>query len=90
MHVLRGSFVRYDDETNKDLMRQSTYAWPHAFAKLDADAAEILSRYGSNHIHAIPGDHVEELRVVCELLDVDYDGFGSAGLGSAGLGGGQA
>jgi L-fucose isomerase len=81
MHVLRGSFVRYDDETNEDLMRQSTYAWPHAFAKLDADAAEILSRYGSNHIHAIPGDHVEELRVVCELLDVDYDGFGSAGLG---------
>ena len=81
MHVLRGSFVRYDDETNEDLMRQSTYAWPHAFAKLDADEAEILSRYGSNHIHAIPGDHVEELRVVCELLDVDYDGFGSAGLG---------
>ena len=81
MHVLRGSFVRYDDETNEDLMRQSTYAWPHAFAKLDADEAEILSRYGSNHIHAIPGDHVEELRVVCELLDVDYDGFGSAGIG---------
>jgi L-fucose/D-arabinose isomerase len=83
MHVLRGSFVRYDDETNEDLMRQSTYVWPHAFAKMDADANEILSRYGSNHIHAIPGDHVEELRVVCKLLDVDYDGFGSAGSGGA-------
>jgi L-fucose isomerase-like protein len=78
MHVLRGSFVRFDDETNEDLMRQSTYAWPHAFAKMDAEAEEILSRYGSNHIHAIPGDHVEELRVVCDILGMDYDGFGEA------------
>jgi L-fucose isomerase len=78
MHVMRGSFVRFDDETNEDLMRQSTYVWPHAFARMDASADEILSRYGSNHIHAIPGDHVEELRAVCILLDVDYDGFGDA------------
>jgi L-fucose isomerase len=76
MHVMRGSFKRYDDETNEQLMRQSTYEWPHAFARMDAGADEILSRYGSNHIHAIPGDHVEELRVICKLLDVDYDGFG--------------
>jgi len=78
MHVMRGSFERYDDETNEELMRQSTYEWPHAFARMDAGAGEILSRYGSNHIHAIPGDHVEELRVICKLLDVDYDGFGGA------------
>lgn len=44
----------------------------------NAPVEEILSRYGSNHIHAIPGDRVEELRAVCRLLDVDYDGFGSA------------
>ena len=75
---MRGSFVRYDDETNEQLMRQSTYEWPHAFAKMDAGADEILSRYGSNHIHAIPGDHVETLKIVCKHLDIDYDGFGSA------------
>jgi L-fucose isomerase len=78
MHVLRGAFVRYDEEANEELMRQSTYVWPHAFARMDAGADEILSRYGSNHIHAIPGDHIEELKVVCNLLDVDYDRFGSA------------
>ncbi len=78
MHVMRGAFERYDDETNEDLMNQSTYEWPHAFARMEADADEILDRYGSNHIHAIPGDHVEELKVVCKLLDVDYDGFGGA------------
>ena len=78
MHVLRGSFERYDKETNEDLMQQSTYEWPHAFARIDANADEFLSRYGSNHIHAIPGDYVEELRIVCKLLDIDYDGFGGA------------
>ena len=42
MQVLRGAFVRFDDETNEDLMRQSTYAWPHAFAKMDAEAEDPL------------------------------------------------
>ena len=78
MHVLRGRFERYEDETNERLMRQSTYEWPHAFARFDARAEEVLSRYGSNHIHAIPGDRLLELRAVCRLLDVDYDGFGEA------------
>ena len=79
MHVMRGRFERFDEETNEELMKQSTYEWPHAFARMRAETEEILSRYGSNHIHAIPGDHVEELKVVCKLLDVDYDGFGDAG-----------
>jgi L-fucose isomerase len=78
MHVLRGWLEAFDDATNERLMRASTYSWPHAFARFDADAGEVLGRYGSNHIHAIPGDHVATLREVCRLLDVDYDGFGSA------------
>jgi L-fucose isomerase len=77
MHVLRGTFETFDDETNERLMNASTYVWPHAFARFDADVAEVLGRYGSNHIHAIPGDHVDALRNVCRLLNVDFDGFGS-------------
>ena len=78
MQVMRGEFERYDDATNEAMMRQTTYHWPHAFARFDASAEEILTRYGSNHIHAVPGDRVGELRVLCDLLDVDYDGFGGA------------
>jgi L-fucose isomerase len=76
MHVLRGAFERFDDDTNERLMRASSYVWPHAFARLSAAADEILGRYGSNHIHAVPGEHVDELRAVCRYLDVDFDGFG--------------
>jgi L-fucose isomerase len=78
MQVLNGALERFDDGTNERLMRASTYVWPHAFARFEADAAEILGRYGSNHIHAVPGDHVAALRETCRLLDVDYDGFGTA------------
>ena len=46
-------------------MHASTYAWPHAFAQINTTVDEFLSRYGSNHIHAVPGDHIGSLREVC-------------------------
>ncbi|WP_084959242.1 L-fucose/L-arabinose isomerase family protein [Thermoactinospora rubra] len=76
MHVMRGDFELYDDATNEAMARQSTFEWPHAFTRLHAPATEFLGRFGSNHIHAVPGDHVGELKAVCELLDLDFDGFG--------------
>lgn len=76
MHVMRGAFETYDDATNEAMMRQSTYEWPHAFARLRTGAEEFLSRFGANHIHAVPGEYVAELRAVCELLSIDFDGFG--------------
>ena len=79
MQVLRGAFEQFDPDTNEQLMRASTYVWPHAFTRFDATVDEILSRYGSNHIHAVPGDHVGALRGVCRLLDVDFDSIGDLG-----------
>jgi L-fucose isomerase len=76
MHVLRGKLEQFEADVNERLMNASTYVWPHAFARFEADSSEILGRYGSNHIHAVPGDHVLALRHVCTLLDIDFDGFG--------------
>jgi L-fucose isomerase len=78
MHVLKGQIERFDAQTNERLMQASTYVWPHAFVRFEAGPEEILSRYGSNHIHAVPGDHVAALREVCRLLGVDFDPFGVA------------
>ncbi|MCP3804212.1 L-fucose/L-arabinose isomerase family protein [Allokutzneria sp. A3M-2-11 16] len=75
MHLMLGDFETYDDETNTKLMRQSTFEWPHAFARLDAKADDFLSRFGANHIHAVPGDHRAEVRAACELLGVELDEF---------------
>jgi len=76
MQVVPGGFVNFDGDTNDRLMRASTFTWPHAFARLDAPASEILGRYGSNHIHAVPGDIVPELREICRFLDIDFDLLG--------------
>jgi L-fucose/D-arabinose isomerase len=76
MQVLRGAFEQFEPDENERLMRASSYEWPHAFARFTASAEEILGRFGSNHIHAVPGDRVAELREVCRLLDVEFDGFG--------------
>jgi len=73
LQVTRGAFERYDDATNESLARQSTFEWPHAFARLDAPAAQFLSRFGANHIHAIPGDHVATLTATAGLLGIGFD-----------------
>ena len=78
MQVVRGAFQSFDDATNKALGEQSTAEWPHAFTKLNTSATDFISTFGANHIHAIPGDHVDELKAVCTLLDIDYQGMGDA------------
>lgn len=78
MQVLKGEIVALDAGTTERLMRASTYEWPHAFVRMAADHEEVLSRFGANHIHAVPGDHLQALRAFCHLADVDYDGFGEA------------
>jgi L-fucose isomerase len=77
MQVARGAFERYDDATNEALGRQSTFEWPHAFARLQTSPDVFLSRFGANHVHAVPGDHVAALESVCTLLDIDYQYLGS-------------
>jgi L-fucose isomerase len=55
MQVTKGRFEVYDDEKNEALIYQSTYVWPHAFTWMDASAEAFPSRFGANHIHAVPG-----------------------------------
>ncbi|MFD9890129.1 L-fucose/L-arabinose isomerase family protein [Amycolatopsis sp. NPDC059027] len=75
LQLMLGEFENYDEPTTAALTAQSTPEWPHAFARLDAPAETFLSRFGANHIHAIPGDCRAELRAVCELLDITLDEF---------------
>lgn len=76
MQVIKGEIINLDDETTQRLMRASTYEWPHAFVRMAAASDEVLGRFGANHIHAVPGDHLDALRAFCHLADIDFDGFG--------------
>ncbi len=74
--IVRGAFVRYDDATNMALMRETTLAWPHAFTRFACAADEFLATYSSNHIHAVYGDWVTELRTVADLLGIEAHVYG--------------
>lgn len=73
LQLMLGEFESYDEATNKTLVDQSTPEWPHAFARLDAPGEVFLSKFGANHIHAVPGDHRAEIRAVAEQLGVRLD-----------------
>jgi len=73
MQVTRGEFETYDGETNERLMAASSPTWPHAFARLRSPVDVILTRYGSNHVHAVPGDLSGELRAFCAFTGIDFD-----------------
>jgi L-fucose/D-arabinose isomerase len=73
LQLMLGEFERYDDATNQALMNQSTPEWPHAFARLDVPSEVFLSRFGANHIHAVPGDHRAELRAIAAQLGIRLD-----------------
>jgi L-fucose isomerase len=71
MHYFLGSFVRFDDETDRALAAQTSPEWPHAFARFSCSKDALAQQYSSNHIHAVPGDFTAELEACCEALGVE-------------------
>ncbi len=66
MAIMRGEFIKVP----KEKMRESTWEWPHAFVKMNINYDDIISKFPSNHAHAIYGDWVEQLVESCRMLDI--------------------
>lgn len=71
MAIFTGSFKALPRATEEKLAKQTTYIWPHAFAKFDMPLKTLRDQYDSNHIHAIIGDHVAALVGACRALDIE-------------------
>ncbi len=71
MHILTGKFVRFSPEQDEDLARQTTFEWPHAFARFDCPMEVVAREFSCNHIHAAVGDWVGELVSACEYLGIE-------------------
>jgi L-fucose isomerase len=66
MAILSGEIVE-----NPGLeVEASTPVFPKAFVRTAA-GADFLDVYGSNHIHMVSGDYVEDLIALCKLADID-------------------
>ncbi len=71
MHIFSGSFETLSPEEEEELAKQTTYTWPHAFARFNCDLDRFCETFSSNHIHAAIGNYVPDLIAVCEALDIE-------------------
>ncbi|MGI6432428.1 MAG: L-fucose/L-arabinose isomerase family protein [Sphaerochaetaceae bacterium] len=56
-----------------EVMKETTEEWPHVFAKLPFDHNIFLDKFDANHCHAVYGDHIENLKNICQMLDIEVD-----------------
>lgn len=54
-------------------MRETCEAWPHGYASVESEPMELLDRFASNHIHAVSGSYLNELRAFCKLTGVELE-----------------
>ncbi|MBU0639028.1 MAG: fucose isomerase [Planctomycetes bacterium] len=71
MHIFTGSFEKLSRAKEERLAKQTTYEWPHAYARFDVPLATLRDNYSSNHIHAVIGDHVAALAAACDVLAIE-------------------
>ena len=72
MTIIPADFVTLPEEK----MAETTREWPHVFAKLPFDHQIFLDKFDANHCHAVYGDKVQELLMICEMLDIDAEILG--------------
>ena len=72
MTIMLAEFV----ELPREKMAETTVEWPHVFAKLPFDHEVFIERMDANHTHAVYGDHVEELKMICEMLGIEAEVLG--------------
>ena len=66
MGILKGRTV---DKPRKALEKFSWYR-PTSFVEIDIDSDQFMREFGSNHVHAVRGDRVEDLAEFCEVQDI--------------------
>ena len=70
MVMAKGAVLDLPEAERKKLNSQTSPTWPHLHVRLPCDFDEFLNVFPSNHILAVPGDHVNELRYFCEIAGV--------------------
>jgi len=70
MVMVRGASLDLPEEERRRLAEMTNPTWPHVFVRLDCDFEDFVSIFPSNHILAVPGDHVEKLVTYCEIAGI--------------------
>ena len=66
--IIKANAVKVD----RELMRETTYAWPHVYIRIKTTPQELFAEYSSNHCHGVYGDWIEELKSFCYYKEIPY------------------
>ena len=72
MTIIPAEFVELPHEK----MAETTIEWPHVFAKLPFNHSIFLDKFDANHCHAVYGNHVEDLKIICKMMDIEVELLG--------------
>ena len=72
MFIARGEFVDFPREK----LTETCSAWPHGFVRMNAEPADLIDRYNTNHAHVVPGDQRRALQYYCEFMGIPADVLG--------------
>ncbi|MCL2879784.1 MAG: L-fucose/L-arabinose isomerase family protein [Treponema sp.] len=72
MTIIPAEFV----ELPREKMKETTEEWPHVYAKFPFDYDVFIQNFDANHCHAVYGDHVEELEMICGMLGIEAEILG--------------
>jgi len=75
MTIFRGNVERFPEEK----LEETCPAWPHLFVRPEAAADALIAGLGSNHIHGLAGDWVDELVTFCGMTGIAAELAGPAG-----------
>jgi len=71
MAIIPGETVQLSPQEQEAFTKaRGKHQLPMAYVRVRADLDELLSEFGSNHIHGVAGIYTEELLHLCEMLNV--------------------
>jgi L-fucose isomerase len=76
VHDERGpSLVAFRGEAvpaHEEWMEKSCPAWPHIYARLEAEPKGILDGLHANHVHAVAGEWMDELEAFARMVGIPF------------------
>ncbi len=72
MAIIPGDVINLtEDDQAAFVSQRGKHQLPTAFVKVEADLDHLVDEFGSNHISGVAGSWVQELEILCEMLDIE-------------------
>jgi L-fucose isomerase len=70
MVIVKGNVLDLPEAERKEINSKTSPTWPHLHVRFPCSFEEFIDVFPCNHILAVPGDHVAELKHFCDMAGV--------------------